>query len=532
MDSLHNSVNPFVHRIRFRAADYVRVTTLSSVFDPASLLTHSLHQIGIASFTLVPVRFCMSFLLFLMACASASVAYLLLTLSGLKGDQREKARKRFLRLPLVLLRAMLFVSGIDCIDYKDSPGSNDKAAPILLFVPHTSFFDLYPGIFLPDVPSWVARAEAQNFLFFRQFLMLAGMIFVKRESDSSRKETIDSITTAAAHNRIAICPEGTCCNGSKLLRFKSGAFAPGLPVQPMVIKYTNSSGMDTTSWTYDGLSFFTITWLTLCNLWTRIEVTKLPAYFPNQEEKSDARLFADNVRKYVSQKTGIPTTPFIFDDVYFFEVAKASAIPRTPICIKLLKIAHKTAVEREGAQKQEVTAETLGGLRSEDGNLLFDSSDDRRRRHKDLTLQVLREMTASLKSSLQSLPIDSPINVAELTLKASTSSSLSIKSNALHELEECVQGVDGRSCLMIAATLCDLSQPFLWDRIKLCTDTLALGSDNPLSPDDVKCLLWALLGVRDKQVQDIQAVSSEVNFVFLRRHLARMFPQAVSEAIS
>lgn len=475
----------------------------------------------------------MSFILFLLACGSASVAHLLLTISGLKGCERETTRKRLLRLPLVLLRGMLFVSGIDCIDHSeqhDSEITESQSAPILLFVPHTSFFDLYPGIFLSDVPSWVARAEAQNFLFFRHFLSLAGMIFVKRESDSSRKETIDTITKAASMNKIAICPEGTCCNGSKLLRFKSGAFAPGLPVQPMVLKYTNSSAMDTTSWTYDGLSFFTIAWLTLCNLWTRIEVSRLPAYIPNDEEKSDARLFADNVRKYVSQKTGIPTTPFIFDDVYFFGIAKSAAIPRTPICIKLLKIAHKTALEREGGQKQEVTADTLSGLRSEDGNLLFASSDEKRRLHKETTLTVLRDMTIKLKSSLLTTSISSAAEVVDLTLTASTSSSLTAQSNALHELKECMEGFGARSVVMVAAILCDLRKPFLWDRIKLCTDFLASEEGSCLSSDDARCLLWVLLGVRDNQVKDMEV--SDVNYVFLRRNLKRMFPQAVDESIS
>lgn len=43
-------------------------------------------------------------------------------------------------------------------------GTNN--APIILFAPHTSFFDLYPGIFLPGTPSFVSRTEAQNVFFF------------------------------------------------------------------------------------------------------------------------------------------------------------------------------------------------------------------------------------------------------------------------------------------------------------------------------------------------------------------------------
>lgn len=476
----------------------------------------------------------MSFILFLLACSAATVNYLLLTLSRLEGEQRERARKRLLRLPLLLLRAMLFVSGIDCIEYKESAEAHGTDAPVMLFVPHTSFFDLYPGLFLPDVPSWVARAEAQNFLFFRNFLKLAGVIFVKRESDSSRKETMEVITKAAAVNKIAICPEGTCGNGSKLMRFKAGAFTPGLPVQPMLIKYTSSSGTDTTSWTYDGISFFTITWLTLCNLWTRIEVTTLPAYYPNDEEKIDARLFADNVRKYVSEKTGIPTTPFIFDDVFFFRIARDANIPRTPICIKLLKIAHKIALERDGAQRQEMTAQTLRGLRSEDGNLLFaGGSDGRNDRHKETTLSVLREMTSNLKARLlEPVSLVSSDDIADLILKASTSQSLTCKSNAIHELLECVEGVDGRSALFLAAALCDQSKSYLWDRIRECTNFLCQGTRTCLSVSDIRCLLWVLLGLNHTQLQKVESIRADMDFVFLRRNLKCLFPQAMNEAIS
>ena len=487
-------------------------------------------QIFIATFTLVPVRFCLSFILFLFACGSASVGHLFLTLSRVEGRQREVLRKQLLRLPLLLLRAMLFVSGIDCIDCTDDPEAGQRAAPILLFAPHTSFFDLYPGIFMPELPCWVARAESQHFLFFRHFLSLAGVIFVKRESDSSRKETLDLITKAAATHKIAICPEGTCGNGSHLMRFKTGAFTPGLPVQPVIVKYTNSSGLDTTSWTFDGISFFTIAWLTLCNFWTRIEVKKLPAYYPSEEEKADARLFADNVRTYVSRKSGIPTTPYIFDDVFFFGIAKAYEIPRTSICIKFLKIAHKVALEQEGGKPQERTARTLRGLRSEDGNLLFSRSDYRKDAHKATTLSVLRDMTTNLKTRLAIVEtLSSPDEAISLLLEASGSQQLSSKANALHELRECLEGRDVRVTLLIAALLCDLSERRLWDRIRECVHRLSPGPSTGLSASDTQCLLWVLLGVADGRVQE--KLGDDVTFAFLRRNL-KTLPHAVHQAIA
>jgi lysophosphatidylcholine acyltransferase/lyso-PAF acetyltransferase len=37
--------------------------------------------------------------------------------------------------------------------------------------------------------------------------------------------------------RVLIFPEGTCGNGEAVLQFKPGAFAPGLPVQPVAVQY-------------------------------------------------------------------------------------------------------------------------------------------------------------------------------------------------------------------------------------------------------------------------------------------------------
>ena len=319
-----------------------------------------------------------------------------------------------------------------------------------------------------------------------------------------------------------------------LMRFKAGAFAPGLPVQPLLVKYSSSSGLDTTSWTYNGPSFFTITWLTLCNLWTRIEVKRLPAYHPNEAEKQDARLYADNVREYVSVKSGIPTSPFIYDDVYFFGLAKSLAIPRTPVCIKLLKIAHKTALEREGSQRQEMTAQTLRGLRSEDGNLLFAKGDDAKAVHKEITLTVLREMTCHMRRRITQAPDSLPSldEAIALTLEASGSRNLTSKSNAMHELRECLEGVEPRAGLLVAAILCDLSLPFLWDRVRQCTDLLSTATRTSLSESAIDSLLWGLLGVRGKPVQWVKQRSEEVSFAFLRKNLRSIYPRAVDEAIA
>jgi len=50
--------------------------------------------------------------------------------------------------------------------------------------------------------------------------------------------------------QVMIFPEGTCTNRSCLITFKSGAFYPGVPVQPVCIRYPNK--LDTVTWTWEG----------------------------------------------------------------------------------------------------------------------------------------------------------------------------------------------------------------------------------------------------------------------------------------
>ena len=49
--------------------------------------------------------------------------------------------------------------------------------------------------------------------------------------------------------QLVIFPEGATSNRKAILNFKPGGFIPGVPVQPIVIKYPNTH--DTISWTWD-----------------------------------------------------------------------------------------------------------------------------------------------------------------------------------------------------------------------------------------------------------------------------------------
>ena len=93
-----------------------------------------------------------------------------------------------------------------------------------------------------------------------------------------------------------------------MLPFKTGAFLPGVPVQPLLIKYNNK--YDTLTWAWKGIGALQLFLLTLSQPYTRVTLKYLPVYYPNQEEKEDSRLYAKNVNHCMAQELGIGVSKY------------------------------------------------------------------------------------------------------------------------------------------------------------------------------------------------------------------------------
>ena len=88
-----------------------------------------------------------------------------------------------------------------------------------------------------------------------------------------------------SHKHLFLYAIGTVTNGRALIKFKSGAFYPGVAVQPILlrpraVKDDSSAsgyrqvGLDTLTWTmYQNFSPFTCMWLTLCQFRNRFVVS-------------------------------------------------------------------------------------------------------------------------------------------------------------------------------------------------------------------------------------------------------------------
>ena len=99
----------------------------------------------------------------------------------------------------------------------------------------------------------------------------------------------------SAWPQLLVFPEATTTSNDALITFATGAFRAGVPVQPCVVSFTNWDGFDM-SWSMNG-SYAEIVLRMFCRpRGVTCTIHYLPVYYPSEAERSDARLFATNVR--------------------------------------------------------------------------------------------------------------------------------------------------------------------------------------------------------------------------------------------
>uniref|UniRef100_A0AAG5DUV3 EF-hand domain-containing protein n=1 Tax=Anopheles atroparvus TaxID=41427 RepID=A0AAG5DUV3_ANOAO len=198
-------------------------------------------------------------------------------------------------------------------------------APVLVVSPHSSFLDAVI-IYLTGLSSPLVRNADRNL---GKLIDYAQPIYVCREDPHSRQSTIREIIQRANSTedwpQILIFPEGTCTNRTSLIQFKPGAFYPGVPIQPVLMRYPNE--VDTVTWTWEGPSAIQLLWRTLTKFHTFCEIEFLPVYYPSEAEKADPKLYARNVRDLMAQALNIPISDYTFDDCKLMTYVKNINLP-------------------------------------------------------------------------------------------------------------------------------------------------------------------------------------------------------------
>ncbi|XP_050712719.1 lysophosphatidylcholine acyltransferase 1-like isoform X3 [Eriocheir sinensis] len=228
-----------------------------------------------------------------------------------------------------------------------------KEAPILAVAPHSSYFDALPVVVM-GAPSVVAKGEVASVPFFAKYIDYTQPVYVWREDPNSRQNTIQEIKSRASSDedwpQIMVFPEGTCTNRSCLITFKPGAFYPGVPVQPVLIRYNNRT--DSFTWTWDGPGALKMLWVTLCQFHNYCELEYLPVYTPSEEEKQDAKLFASNVRQVMADALGVPVADYTYDDCRLMHKAKLKNLPCQTGLIEFLKLRQRLGLNLKNVEEE------------------------------------------------------------------------------------------------------------------------------------------------------------------------------------
>ncbi|OBS72093.1 hypothetical protein A6R68_13330 [Neotoma lepida] len=321
--------NPFMQQTHFSTWRWARIILLGTV--------------------LVPVRVSCIVFLFIFLWPMATLITINLPTQPTK--PMKSWRKHLMKPVLLFLFRMTFFFAGFLVKVKGKKATREEA-PIFVTAPHSTFFDAI-AVIVAGLPSVVSASQNAGIPLAGKCLLSTQPVLVKREDPNSRKTTRNEITTRAISKmkwpQILIFPEGVCTNRSCLVTFKLGAFSPGVPVQPVLLRYPNT--LDTVTWTWQGFTGFQACMLTLSQPFTRVEVEFMPVYIPSEEEKKDPVLFANTVRINMANALKIPVTEHTFEDCRLMISAGALQLPMEAGLVEFTKISQKLKLDWDNIHK-------------------------------------------------------------------------------------------------------------------------------------------------------------------------------------
>lgn len=285
---------------------------------------------ALAAVTVLPIRMAL-----LAGLSTIAIVFANLAMVGMRGPQRPLPLwRRVVRWPAAAATRLVFPLCLSMwwVSVDDKRGGAQKdEAPHLIVSNHVGFLE--PVLLsVRHMASAVSRAEAFDVpavLFNVQRAMVN--IFVDRKSAASRAAVEAEIELrASAEGRaqgwppLLVFPEGATSNGRAVLQFKLGAFTPGVPVQPVVVRYPHRHLNPST--VTCGVHFPALIVRLVCSMYTQCSLTYLPPVHPTEEERRNPHLFAERVRTVMSRELGVPLTRHGFDDVLIQRRAKLSDV--------------------------------------------------------------------------------------------------------------------------------------------------------------------------------------------------------------
>ncbi|KAJ6836831.1 lysophospholipid acyltransferase LPEAT2 isoform X1 [Iris pallida] len=223
-------------------------------------------------------------------------------------------RSRLMWVTRVCSRCILFSWGYHWIK-RIGKAASREIAPIVVSN-HVSYVE--PIFFFYELfPTIVASESHDNMAFVGTIIRAMQVIYVDRFSPPSRKHAVNEIKRKAACNdypRVLLFPEGTTTNGKALLSFQLGAFIPGFPVQPVVVRYPHVHFDQ--SW--GNISLAKLMFRMFTQFHNFMEVEYLPIIFPLESKQESAVHFAERTSYAMARALNVVQTSHSYADVMLF----------------------------------------------------------------------------------------------------------------------------------------------------------------------------------------------------------------------
>jgi lysophosphatidylcholine acyltransferase/lyso-PAF acetyltransferase len=227
-------------------------------------------------------------------------------------------RRALLSLVTIPTRFVLWTLGVWYVEEYGRPDPNIR----MIVSNHLSFIE--PVYFVSRLaPSFLSKRENIKIPFIGPLMNCIQVIWVDRNDKDSRlgsARALEQRTSEDGWPPVMLFPEGTCGNGKALMQFRGGgAFAPGCPVQPVVVRYPHlfcdpSFG--------PGVPGLALLYRVLSQLVVPMRVDWLPVHEPTAAERANPVLYATNVRAEMAAALNVPTTEHTYDDVRLSSLAE------------------------------------------------------------------------------------------------------------------------------------------------------------------------------------------------------------------
>ncbi|KAL0711367.1 hypothetical protein Bca4012_018345 [Brassica carinata] len=234
-----------------------------------------------------------------------------------KHNPMPRWRCRIMWVTRFCTRCILFSFGYQWIRRKGKPARRE-IAPIVVSN-HVSYIE--PIFYFYELSPTIVASESHDSLpVVGTIIRAMQVIYVNRLSQASRKDAVREIKRKASCDRfprLLLFPEGTTTNGKAIISFQLGAFIPGYPIQPVVVRYPHVHFDQ--SW--GNISLLMLMFRMVTQFHNFMEVEYLPVIYPNDNQRRNAVRLSQKTSHAIAASLNVVPTSHSYGDLLLLHKA-------------------------------------------------------------------------------------------------------------------------------------------------------------------------------------------------------------------